>query len=305
MKSRNALHLVSDSACVMSDVSPDDLTLIRLHCDYLRRTGARRATLEQRRGALRRLAIALPGRLLDATFDDLERWQASLTVSTSSISTYTNHVVGFYRWAVEAGHIAVDPSTRLPRPKPPKRAARPIPERDLEVAIASAPEPIRTWLILAAFMGLRAMEVAAIRREDVAEIGGRLVLSGVGKGGKPFRLPVPQGVEPYLRQHMSAQRGPLWRTPSGGPWRPAKLSQAVGRFFRSIGMPYTLHWCRHHFGTAAYRQTRDLLLTQDLMRHSTPASTRLYVDTTRAEAAAALDRLSRHVPGARKQRRAS
>ena len=55
--------------------------------------------------------------------------------------------------------------------------------------------------------------------------------------------------------------------------------------------------------TTAYRP--DVGVIPEWMRHSTPASTRLYVDTTRAEAAAALDRLSRHVPGARKHRRAS
>src|SRR5690606_8248678 len=124
MKHRNAIGTVSDYGGVRSDVcSPDDLTMIRLHCDYLRRTGARPSTVMHRRDLLRRLRSQMQVPLLEATADDLERWQSSLTVSTSSIATYTNHVVAFYKWAVDAGHLEVNPAARLPRPRPPKRAA--------------------------------------------------------------------------------------------------------------------------------------------------------------------------------------
>lgn len=290
MNRRNVTGRIGDVTRMTCTES--DLRVIRLHCDYLRRTGARPGTVESRRANLQRISRQLPGELLHVTAEHLELWQSGLTVAITSIATYTNHVVAFYRWAVEAGHLDIDPSVRLPRPKVPARSARPIPDADLKVALACAPEPMRTWLILAAFMGLRAMEVAQIRREDLSDISGRLVLSGIGKGGKPFRLPVPTWVEPSLRQHLTAQRGPLWLTARGRPVRASHVSHEVGRFFRSIGMPYTLHWCRHHFGTAAYRQTRDLLLTQDLMRHSNPSTTRLYVETTRAETTAAMDRLS-------------
>ena len=64
------------------------------------------------------------------------------------------------------------------------------------------------------------------------------------------------------------------------------------RFFRRIGMPYTLHQLRHSFGTSLYRETKDLALTQDLMRHGHPTTTRLYVQTSSPAATAAMDRLS-------------
>lgn len=291
MNRRNMSRRVTETTNMMN-ASERDLRLIRLHCDFLRRTGASTRTIEHRRDNLRRLASRLASDLIDATPEQLDAWQSALTVAITSIATYTNHVVAFYRWAVEAGHIDLDPTTRLPRPKVPARSARPIPDGDLKIALECAHEPMRTWLILAAFMGLRAMEVAQIRREDLSDIGGRLVLSGIGKGAKPYRLPVPTWVEPVLRRHLTAQRGPLWRTPHGQAVRASYVSHEAAKFFRAIGMPYTLHWLRHHFGTAAYRQTHDLLLTQDLMRHENPSTTRLYVETTRAETTAAMDRLS-------------
>lgn len=289
MKSNNTRR-VTDMKNMPTDIA--NQRIIRLHCDYVRRTGARPRTIEHRNDNLRRIAAHLPVPLLDATPEQLDAWQAALTVATTSIATYTNHVVAFYRWAIQAGHLDIDPSTRLPRPKVAARVARPIPESELQVALVCAPEPVRTWLILSAFMGLRAMEIAQIRREDITEHAGRLILTGVGKGGKPFRLPVPTGVVPALGRWLTAARGPLWRLPNGQPVRSTYVSHEVSRFFRSIGMHYTLHCGRHRFGTLAYRQTRDLLLTQDLMRHSDPSSTRLYIETANTEAAAAMDRLS-------------
>ncbi len=76
-----------------------------MHCDWVRRTGATERTLYHRTENLRRLATALPSDLLDTTADDLDTWQSGLAVSTSSIATYTNHTVAFYRWATENEHI--------------------------------------------------------------------------------------------------------------------------------------------------------------------------------------------------------
>lgn len=278
------------------ECSEYDMRLIRLHCDYLRRTGATAQTLHHRRANLRRLAERLPVDLIATTPEHLDTWQAGLTCSLSSMNTYGSHVRSFYRWAVDSGLIEHDPTLRLPRPKRPPRSARPVPEDDLNVAIECAPEPIRTWLVLGAFMGLRAAEVAHIRREDVTEleIGGRrrMFLSGIGKGGKPFKLPVPAEVRPYLEAHLSGRPGPLWHTRLGNPVRPAYVSDKVSGFFRSIGMPFTMHWTRHSFGTAFHRQTRDLLMTMSAMRHSNPNTTKIYVEQVQSEAMAEMDKLS-------------
>ena len=78
----------------------DDELLIRLHLDWLRRTGVTPCTLRMRRGVLGRLSRFLGCPLTDATFDDLDRWQSSLTASVSTIAGYTSHVRRFYqgRW---------------------------------------------------------------------------------------------------------------------------------------------------------------------------------------------------------------
>jgi integrase/recombinase XerC len=300
---RNATRRVGDTREVLTDKGAD-ARLIRIHCDYIRRTGATARTIEQRRENLARFGRAVaPTPLLDVTPGQLDEWQAGLRVSLSSVATYSSHIRAFYGWAVLAGHLEHDPCVRLPRPRVPKRSARPIPEHDLRVALACAPEPVLTWLVLGAFMGLRAAEIAGLRREDVVEVDRRLIIGGTGKGQKPFRLPVPAEVEPYLRSHLRGGGGPLWRTARGRPAGPHYVTDQVANYFRGLGMPYTLHWCRHHFGSLLYRQSRDLLLVQECMRHSSPNTTRLYVETVDADAVAAMDRLSAQLASKRAERR--
>ncbi|MBA2558449.1 MAG: site-specific integrase [Propionibacteriales bacterium] len=270
--------------------------MIRLHCDWARRSGATDATLHHRRGNLRRLGERLPCDLLDATPAHLETWQSNLLradLSLSTIATYTTHAVTFYRWAVDAGHLDVDPSARLPRTKVPRRRPRPIPEPELTILLDTAAEPLRTWLLLAGYMGLRAHEIAQIRRDDVHDRGGRMFLTGVGKGRTPYTMAVPAQVVPYLAAHLRVTPGPLWTAPRGGRLRPDRVTLEATRLMRALGMHHTLHALRHRFGTKVYDLTKNLLVTQHAMRHSSSATTLLYVAISNTETTAAIDRLAR------------
>jgi len=111
------------SALASDTVRSMTTTCERRHLDYLRRQNLSPRTRRDREGALRRLAAFLDKPLLEATPEDLERWQAGLRVSISAVSTYTSHVKSFYRWALEQGHLDSDPATLLPRPKLPSTTA--------------------------------------------------------------------------------------------------------------------------------------------------------------------------------------
>jgi integrase len=287
------------------ELTDTDRRMIRLHCDWLRRKGASRTTVHHRRENVRRYAERLPVPLLDVTHDHADAWQSDLArrVSISTVATYTSHVVAFHRWLVETGHTDLDPTGRLPRPRVPRRAPRPVPEDQFTLAVSVAPEPIRTWLILAGFMGLRAAEIAGIRREDVVERRGRLYITGLGKGNKPYTLAVPKHVVPSLSAHLTGRPGPLWHTARSGAVSPKYVSRTTSEVLTRLDMVWTLHCFRHRFGTAMYAQTRDLLLVQQAMRHSNPNTTQLYVATADGEATAAMDRLSTTLQPQRPRRR--
>jgi len=263
----------------------------RRHLDHLRRKNLSPRTRHDREGVLRRLTAFLDCPLLEATPDDLDRWQAGLRVGISAIATYTSHVKAFYEWAVDRELLATSPAARLPRPRIPSRHPRPIPEEDLRVAIACAMEPLRTWLIIAAYCGLRAGEISRMQTYDVTEEAGMWTLLVHGKGDRERFVPLPAAIRSGLAGYMG-QRGAMFRRPDGRPFTPDGVSQLAAAHLHGLGQPHTLHTLRHRFGTRLYALSRDIRLTQELMGHQNPATTALYVKHSSLEAQRKVDELS-------------
>jgi integrase/recombinase XerC len=281
------------------DINTKNAKAITRHIDWLRRTGARQATVKHRRDNLRRLAAYLPVALIEASPEQLDAWQSQLRVSISSINTYTCHARGFYRWAQQTGLLDVDPSDALPLPRVAQRKPRPMPEKDTRTAMRAARGAMRAWLALAGWCGLRAGEIARIRREDVeldTEGGDGALLHVDGKGGKHRAVPVPPRVLAMLMPFLALQ-GPIFRRETTGlPIAPADVTKRVSRFLRGLGLPYTLHTLRHRFATRLAQATRDLRLVQELLGHASLATTQLYLDWTLKRGAKAVKALSESLP---------
>lgn len=288
MTPREAEHTVREVTYTVSDQR-----IIRLHTESIRRNGALPRTVDYRHGVLTRLARALPVDLLDATREHLLDWRAGLDdLAPNTIGSYVSSVRSFYRWCVDEGHLETDPALRLPRPKPRRYKPRPVPHDDLVTALACAPEPIRTWVLLARLLGLRTAEIAAMRRQDVVYIGGKRqpFLDGIGKGNEPFRMPIDSVLMDALRPHLVGGPGPMWRTKGGRRTTPRDVSRQIAAFFTRIGMPYTAHQLRHSFGMGLYGQSHDALLVKQGMRHRRLDTVSTYVETTSAATAAAMER---------------
>jgi len=264
----------------------------RRHLDHLRRQNLSPRTRRDREGALRRLAAFLDKPLLEATPADLERWQASLRISPSAISTYTSHIKSFYQWAVEQEHLGHSPATLLPRPRIPRRHPRPIPEQDLKVALSCAQEPLRTWFVLAAYCGLRAGEISRMQTYDITEEAGMWTLLVHGKGDRERFVPLPAPIRKGLAGYMG-QPGAMFRRPDGRPFTPDGISQLAAAHLHGLGQPHTLHTLRHRFGTRLFALSRDIRVTQELMGHASPVTTALYVKHSPAGARKNVDRLSK------------
>ena len=153
--------------------------------EFLRLEGLSELTVRGRRGALDRLARQLAMPLLEATADDLLKWRKGMTVGPVSVRSYVSHVQQFYAWAARRGLLAASPAAGIPVPRQARRLPRPIGTADLFAAVAQAPDRIRLWLVLAAWCGLRAKEIALLRRECIlltASAAGLLVATDATKG---------------------------------------------------------------------------------------------------------------------------
>lgn len=190
-------------------------------------------------------------------------------------------VRGFYRWGHGEGLIEHDPAIALAPVRVPGGVPRPAPEQLVEQLLASTDDRIRFMVMLAAWGGLRAAEIARVHERDL--VVDELLIRG--KGGKVRPVPI---IDPRLLERLQRVQG--WAFPNGlgGPLTPGHVSRLL-----SAAMPpgWTAHTLRHRCATVAYAGTRDLLAVSQLLGHSRPETTQRYVrlpaDALRAAAAAA------------------
>lgn len=267
---------------------------VAAHVRWMRLRGMSSKTVELRLTVLGLLMRHAGRPLLDLDQADLDAWQSTLGVlALESRRAYVVQARGFYAWAADTGLVAENPAAVLVTPRVPKGVPRPMPEQDLERALAEAPPMIRIWLELAAYAGLRAAEIAVLERADVLDTALIPSLVVHGKGGKTRVVPLAPEPLASLEDLPMPARGRLFRRPDGRPVTAKYVSEATGRFLRRRGFTHSLHKLRHRFATAAYRVSKDLRLVQELLGHESPATTAIYTLVDPAAAAPVVAKIDR------------
>jgi integrase len=262
------------------------------HLTWMRVRALSPATIQQRRLVLSKINRDMGKSVLACTEAELDAWQRGLTVSVVTRSGYVSNVRSYFRWAREFGVTDSRADRVLIRPKRPRALPRPMPENDLAMAIRMAPQPYRLWLVLAAYEGLRAGEIARLDRSDVMETANLPVLVLNGKGQKQRIVPLAPTVVDELHRYGMPSRGPLFRRPTGTPYPPHDVSRWASLYLHGMGIALTLHSCRHRLATELYRESGgDLRVVQEMLGHASPSTTAIYVQAAAVQAADAVSRL--------------
>lgn len=259
--------------------------LIELHVTFLAAAGRAANTIRDRRTCLERLERALPFGLLFATSEQLAAWLSRPEWSRWTRHTYASHLIGFYRWAHKQRLLDSDPMADIERPKTPRGLPRPVTDEQL-AKLLTAPEPLRTAFMLAAYAGLRRAEIARSRREHVTA---EQIVIPVAKGGDAQAVPT----HPLLWAHVQRlPAGPLVPDWDGSHFSPMALSHRVDYWTVRNGLHrVTLHQLRHWFGTTVQRESGDIRTTQELLRHASVATTQIYTAVADAAKRTAIGRL--------------
>jgi integrase/recombinase XerC len=253
--------------------------LITAYCNWLTLSGYRPATITARRSCLESFERSVaPHQLADATRLHVEAF-LSRPLAPESRRAYRAHLRGLYGWAAEQGYVTSDPTEKVPSIRVPKALPRPLARGDLSTALEAATPRMRAWLLLMSLCGLRCIEVAHLRPDDL--------------------LDTPQGVVFFLREQKGGGQGSVPAHPAAmealavlpirsGLWwdcKPRHVSITVSAYLKGLGIRGTAHRLRHTAGGEFYRASgHDLLATMQLMRHAGVQSTQGYVelDPTRA-----------------------
>jgi integrase/recombinase XerC len=272
---------------------------IAMHLRYLGVRQLSPGTIYQRRRHLIRLHAFLAKDLLDLDVEDIAAWHEQLNIGPQATVTAIAHVTEFFRWAIRHDILTADPTRFIIRPRIPRGLPRPISEEDLQLAIDTAPARIRAWLVLAGWGGLRACEVANLHRSDILDSATPAVIIVKGKGNRERVVPLGPAMLMELQAYGLTSRGYVFarRDGNAGPNKPYMISHLANAHLHALGITATFHQLRHRYGTQIHGISKDLRVTQELLGHSSPATTAGYAAYSRSSAIAAATKLDQTLLG--------
>lgn len=253
-----------------------------------------------------------PGAGLEAlSLPLLRAWlaaQSTAGAARTTLARRTSAVKTFTAWAVRRGLLPADPAARLQVPKA-RRTLPAVLRQDQALAAMSAadlgaeqgdPLALRDRLIVEMLYatGIRVSELCGLDVDDVDT--GRRLLRVLGKGNKQRTVPFGRPAETALAAWLSAGR-PALAVPDSGPalllgprgrrLDPRQARTVVHQTMAAVdGAPdIGPHGLRHSAATHLLEGGADLRVVQELLGHSSLATTQLYTHVTVARLRAVHD----------------
>ena len=237
--------------------------------------------------------------------------QHALGYARASIARRVGAIHTFYRWAADAGRIDHDPSLLLGRPKVANRLPTVLRVGEA-TALMEAPAPadaddpvavavrLRDEAILELLYGsgLRVSEVTTLTTEGLDLEGGRVHV--VGKGTKERRVPLSEDAVDALRAWLAEGRPVLATQPTEAlfvnrkrkPMSPRDVRAMVDGYAGDLlpGRRVGPHTLRHSFATHLLEGGADIRAVQELLGHSSVATTQRYTHVSRTRLFEAYER---------------
>ena len=223
---------------------------------------------------------------------DLVRWLGRHTEwSASTAATYHSYLRAWFNWLCLMDYRADNPMIKLAAPKYPERVPRPVSDDDLiQLLTLRMHHRTRVMILLAALAGLRVSEVAQLRGEDLDLAKPAMYVTG--KGGKRSMIPL----HPLLAEMAFTMPRRGWWFPgnarrAGEHIHSKSVSDIIGNAMRRGGVRGTPHSLRHWYGTTLLDDGADLRTVQELLRHSSVATTQIYTRVSDVRRNDAINRL--------------
>lgn len=269
-----------------------DMEIIDAYIEHLRRAGRSDDTMTARRGILVCLNREMPYGLGQVATEDLADWLYRDEWSQNTKATYYRALKSFYAFAADPADpwITKNPVEGLQRTVTAEGIARPCTDEQLRRILTHAAQPFRLWALIAAYQGLRCVEISRLNREDVTEQ--RLIVVK-GKGGRPRVHDTDPGVWQAIKD---LPPGPVAIRPDTGERASPRYVSVFSRdhFVRQLKIKTSMHCLRHWLGVSIQDRCGNIRVTQETLGHRSLSSTQIYTratDRQQREARASLPRL--------------
>lgn len=239
---------------------------IEAYIAHLRAAGMASTTIRLKRAHVERCLSWLRMGPRDVTQGDLERYMAAHEWAAETRKSMRSSLRGFFAWCEENGRVDDDPARKLPSVSVPQGVPHPTPDAEVREAVSTADPRVLLMLDLARLAGLRRAEIAGLHTDDL--VGDLLVVTG--KGGKTREIPAHAEL---IAAIGALPRGYLFPGKENGHLS----ADWVGRIMaEALPGSWTAHSLRHRFATRAYAAERDLIAVQQMLGHSSLATTQRY-----------------------------
>ena len=237
-----------------------------------------------------------PGDLSPSDLRDFVYHLKDLGLAPSSIRREISALRTYFRFLIEEGHVASDPSARLELPKSWRRlpAVLTVQEIDALLGAPSPDEPLgwrdRALLEVAYGTGIRVSELVGLETPDIWF--DEALIRVLGKGGKERLVPIGRralgaaalyGREIRTGLDRGKSRGRFFLNRYGRPlsrvgaWGIIKRSAARAGLVKRV----TPHTLRHSFATHLLEGGADLRAVQEMLGHADLSTTQIYTHVDR------------------------
>lgn len=259
--------------------------------------------LEQLANFLKQRELTATNDIENLTLKELRAFVVSLTGShePSSVSRKVASIKSFFKFLLKRGYIKKNPASLLVAPKVPKKLPYPLSQSEAEQFVESAgiKQPPKQELLLARDKaiaevlygsGLRASEVCGLNQDDIDLNSG--IIRVRGKGKKERLVPLTDLAKEALKRYLSllefaTKRGDkqaLFLNHIGKRLTTRGLAKIVNRISlkSEIHKNPSPHALRHSFATHMLEEGADLRTIQELLGHSSLATTEKYTKVSLA-----------------------
>jgi site-specific recombinase XerD len=265
---------------------------------YQRAKGLSDRTIENRAYMVAALYRNAGVSLLEVDLHHLRR-HLGRGVSAGTMQTERDCYRAFFTFLKEDEYRTDDPSERLSPVRAPRGEPRPFTSEQIDRLLATGSyRRTRAMILLGCYQGFRAGTIAQVHGRDVDLASN--TIRAIGKGNKVRVLPL----HPLIRELAETMPADEWWFPARkgrpGHIHSRSVSDLLAEAKKRAGITegkLTAHSLRHSFGTDLVAEGVDLRTVQELMMHSSLATTQIYTGISAEQKAEGISRLrGRQVP---------
>jgi len=234
-------------------------------------------------------------RLRDVTPLDVRAFladQSTKQYSKRTIARRLSCLRSFFRFLCRDGVLKRNPAAVVPTPRQEQLLPHFLDEQQiltlLQIPPAGKWQGLRDRAILETFYstGVRVSELAGLNLEDVDEISGTAIVRGKGKKERlcPIGKHALTAIQTYLKQRPQKLKVPyaVFVSQKGGRLTVRQIDRLLQRYVKAAGLPVEIspHSLRHTFATHLLDRGADLRSVQELLGHSSLATTQIYTHVT-------------------------